>query len=135
MPLLADLTTQLAQGRDLSSADVERAAAALADTKETDDAKAALLSALANKGETAAEVAAFATAFRARAVNPGVEAWAPRANRHRRHGGRSRGRFQYLEPGGAHAGECGCHRNETRQSRHHVEVRQRGPAGGVGRQS
>src|SRR5258708_24510059 len=38
-----------------------------------------MLTALAGKGETAAEVAAFANAFRARALNPGVEAWAPRA--------------------------------------------------------
>lgn len=79
MSPLADLTAQLAVGRDLTPAEVECAAAALAATDETDEAKAALLTALAAKGETAAEVAAFATAFRARALNPGVEQWASRA--------------------------------------------------------
>jgi len=79
MSPLSELTAQLSAGRALSLAQVETAAAALAATAETDDTKAALLAALAAKGETAAEVAAFATAFRARAVNPGVEAWAPRA--------------------------------------------------------
>jgi anthranilate phosphoribosyltransferase len=79
MSTLATLTLQLATGRDLSAGDVEAAAGALAATEATDDAKAAFLEALGTKGETAAEVAAFATAFRARAINPGVEAWAPRA--------------------------------------------------------
>jgi anthranilate phosphoribosyltransferase len=44
-----------------------------------DEIKAAFLVALASKGETVEEVAAFAAAFRARAVNPGVENWAPSA--------------------------------------------------------
>lgn len=79
MSPLADLTRRLTTGRDLTIAEVELAAAALAGTSETDDAKAAFLAALAAKGETAAEIAAFANAFRVRAVNPGVEAWAPRA--------------------------------------------------------
>src|SRR5476649_1113311 len=76
---LAELSAQLAAGKDLSPAQVTVAAAALAATEVPDDAKAAFLTALAVKGETAAEVAAFATEFRARAVNPGVEAWAARA--------------------------------------------------------
>jgi anthranilate phosphoribosyltransferase len=79
MSSLAELTSHLAAGRELAPAQVESAAAALAATTETDDAKAAFLTGLATKGETAAEVAAFAAAFRARAINPGVEAWAPRA--------------------------------------------------------
>ena len=79
MSTLAELTAQLTTGRDLAPAQVEQAAAALAATGESDDAKADFLAALAKKGETADEVAAFATAFRARAVNPGVDAWAPRA--------------------------------------------------------
>ncbi len=79
MSLLADLTSQLAAGRDLTPAEVDAAAVALAGTEEADEVKAAMLAALATKGETAAEVAAFARAFRARAVNPGVEAWAARA--------------------------------------------------------
>ncbi len=55
------------------------AAEALASAEVGDEPKAAFLTALAVKGETAAEVAAFATEFRARAVNPGVEAWAAEA--------------------------------------------------------
>jgi anthranilate phosphoribosyltransferase len=51
----------------------------LAGTTEGDEAKGEFLSALASRGETAAEVAAFATAFRERAINPGVEDWAARA--------------------------------------------------------
>src|SRR5438552_7011461 len=79
MSTLPELTTQLAAGRDLSATDVEVAAAALAATDDADELKAEFLATLARKGETADEVAAFATAFRARALNPGVEAWAARA--------------------------------------------------------
>ena len=79
MSTLAELTTQLAAGRELAPAEVEGAAAALAAPDSGDEAKASFLSALAAKGETPAEVAAFASAFRARAINPGVEAWAGRA--------------------------------------------------------
>jgi anthranilate phosphoribosyltransferase len=43
------------------------------------EAKAAFLVALADKGETAGEIAAFATVLRALAVDPGVAEWAPRA--------------------------------------------------------
>ena len=53
MSSLASLTAQLSAGRELSPEQVEAALAALAD-----------------KGETPAEVAAFAAAFRARAVDP-----------------------------------------------------------------
>lgn len=79
MSMLPELTAQLSAGRDLKSADVESAAAALASSEVADEVKAEFLGALAKKGETADEVAAFATAFRGRAVNPGVEAWAARA--------------------------------------------------------
>lgn len=79
MSTLADFTAQLTAGRDLAPAQVEIAAAALAASEVSDDTKAEFLTALARKGETAAEVAAFATAFRARAVDPGVGAWAGRA--------------------------------------------------------
>jgi anthranilate phosphoribosyltransferase len=76
---LADLTAQLVDRRDLSPAEVEAAAAALTATEAPDALKAEFLTAFAVKGETAAEVAAFAAAFRSRAVNPGVEAWAAEA--------------------------------------------------------
>lgn len=79
MSTLAELTAQLREHRALAAADVESAAVALAAPEVAEDAKADFLSALAQKGETPAEVAAFAQAFRARAINPGVEAWAPRA--------------------------------------------------------
>ncbi len=79
MPSLPDLTAQLAAQRDLTVDQVEIAAAELAAIEVPDDTKGAFLTALAAKGETAAEVAAFARAFWARARNPGVEAWAPQA--------------------------------------------------------
>ncbi len=79
MSCLVDLTAQLATGRELTSAEVENAAFALAATEENDEVKGEFLTALAKKGETAGEVAAFARVFREKAVNPGVEAWAGRA--------------------------------------------------------
>lgn len=79
MAQLAELTAHLASGRELTPAEVEAAALVLAATDESDDVKAAFLTALADKGETPAEVAAFARVFRNKAVNPGVEAWASRA--------------------------------------------------------
>jgi anthranilate phosphoribosyltransferase len=79
MSTLADFTAQLRAAQSLSPAQVESAAAALAAPEENDETKAAFLTALSAKGETAAEVAAFAQAFRARAINPGVEAWSARA--------------------------------------------------------
>ena len=79
MSTLAELTTQLVAGQELTKGEVEVAVMALAGTEVSDEGKGAFLAALAAKGETAEEVAAFAVAFRARAINPGVEAWAPRA--------------------------------------------------------
>ncbi|MEZ0215605.1 MAG: anthranilate phosphoribosyltransferase [Rariglobus sp.] len=72
---LIALTAKLRAVQELSPAEVESAAAALAAPDVGDDAKAAFLIALSDKGETAAEIAAFARAFRARAINPGVERW------------------------------------------------------------
>jgi anthranilate phosphoribosyltransferase len=79
MPTLADLSAKLGQRGDLTPAEADAAAAALASPEVADDDKAVFLTALAGKGETAEEVAAFARAFRARAIDPGVAAWAPRA--------------------------------------------------------
>jgi len=79
MSRLAELTSQLEAGQELSGASIAAAASALAATEESDEQKGAFLSALANKGETAEEVAAFARAFREMAVNPGGEKWADRA--------------------------------------------------------
>jgi anthranilate phosphoribosyltransferase len=79
MSLLAHLTAHIERGSELTPMEVESAAAALAGAAESDAAKGEFLSALAQRGETVAEVAAFAVAFRERAINPGVEAWAARA--------------------------------------------------------
>lgn len=79
MSTLPALTVQLAAGSDLTATEVETAAMALTATDVPDDIKAAFLVALATKGETVEEVAAFAAAFRARSVDPGVANWAPRA--------------------------------------------------------
>lgn len=79
MTLLAELTIRLAAGSNLAAPEVASAAEALTGTVETDETKAGFLGALARKGETADELAAFATAFRHRAVDPGVGRWAPAA--------------------------------------------------------
>jgi anthranilate phosphoribosyltransferase len=79
MSTLADLTVHLRAATSLTPAQVESAAAALASPWESEEAKGDFLVALSAKGETAAEIAAFAQAFRARAIDPGVAAFAPRA--------------------------------------------------------
>jgi anthranilate phosphoribosyltransferase len=76
---LNSLTTALAGGRDLTSPEIREAAAALAAAEPSDEVKAGFLSALSAKGETAAEIAAFAEAFRALALDPGVSAWSERS--------------------------------------------------------
>jgi anthranilate phosphoribosyltransferase len=76
---LQELTPRLIAGQNLAAADVAAAATALAAPGEPDGIKADFLRALALKGETPAEIAGFARAFRDRALDPGVESWAPRA--------------------------------------------------------
>lgn len=72
MAELSQLTSQLSENLDLSDDDVAFAAEALAAEAVDAEAKMAFLSALADKGETADEIAAFAREFRKRAVDPGV---------------------------------------------------------------
>lgn len=79
MAALHELTTKLTARQDLTTEEVAAAAGVLGSPTEAAAAKAAFLTAFADKGETPAEIAGFARAFRALAVNPGVEAWAPRA--------------------------------------------------------
>ncbi|MDE3085113.1 MAG: anthranilate phosphoribosyltransferase, partial [Verrucomicrobiota bacterium] len=79
MSTLPAFTVQLAAGRDLAFDQISAAAAALASAEIGESEKAAFLTALAAKGETADEVAAFAIAFRALARDPGVAKLAPRA--------------------------------------------------------
>jgi len=79
MAALPELTARLIARQDLSPEEVAAAANAMASAGETDDAKAAFLIAFADKGETPAEIAGFARAFRALAIDPGVGAIAARA--------------------------------------------------------
>ncbi len=79
MTELAALTLLITAGQDLTPAQVEVAAVILAAVEASDDEKAAFLTALSAKGESAEEVAAFARAFRARAIDPGVGEWSARA--------------------------------------------------------
>jgi anthranilate phosphoribosyltransferase len=76
---LSELTVALEKGRELAGAEAALAAAALSGEHETDEVKAQFLSALARKGETSREIAAFAGAFRALAIDPGLGDWAPAA--------------------------------------------------------
>jgi anthranilate phosphoribosyltransferase len=75
MSALVELTRQLAEGHDLTEAQVAPAAEALSSPDTPDSQKAAFLSAFSDKGETAGEIAAFARVFRARAIDPGVGQW------------------------------------------------------------
>ena len=72
LPVMQDLTDDLKKGRELDPAQINRAAEALLDETISDEIKAAVLSALSDKGETAAEIAGFAAAFLDRAVVPGI---------------------------------------------------------------
>ncbi len=62
-----------ASGADLRPAEIADAVAALTDPREPDEAKAAFLRALRAKGETPAEIAGFAAALLARAVDPEID--------------------------------------------------------------
>jgi anthranilate phosphoribosyltransferase len=79
MSPLTDLTAALLAARDLAPDEVAAAAAALADGGVPDADKEAFLEAMGTKGETVAEVAGFARAFRDRAVDPGVQRWSAEA--------------------------------------------------------
>ncbi|HEY1791893.1 MAG TPA: anthranilate phosphoribosyltransferase [Opitutaceae bacterium] len=76
---LEDYTGRLGKGADLGPGEARGAALLLAAEGPPDEAKAAFLSALASKGESAQEIADFAQAFRGLARDPGLAAWAPRA--------------------------------------------------------
>ncbi len=76
---LAPLTQQLRAAQDLSDEQMLAAADALAAEAVAAEAKAEFLVALSDKGETAAEIAALARAFRTKAVDPGVQEFAAEA--------------------------------------------------------
>ena len=63
----------LARGADLNPSQIAEAVSALTDPRESDAAKAAFLRALRAKGETPAEIAGFAAALLARAVDPEID--------------------------------------------------------------
>ncbi len=69
-----DLTQVLRSGTDLGPAEVACAAAYLLTETGSDELKADFLKALATKGETEGEIAAFVEAFLDRAVDPGLDA-------------------------------------------------------------
>lgn len=70
---LVPLIGSLEQRRDLSPAQIDAAVAALTDEREPEVARAAFLRALRAKGETPAEIAGFAAALLARAVDPQID--------------------------------------------------------------
>jgi anthranilate phosphoribosyltransferase len=70
---MRDLIEHLGHRQDLSAAQIEQAVSALLDSGGDDAAKANFLRALRAKGETAAEIAGFAAAFLARAVDPEID--------------------------------------------------------------
>ncbi len=78
--MLELLTKKLSAHHDLTTGEASTAALALAAAEGVDEAsKIEFLAAFAAKGETPAEIAAFASAYRGIARNPGVEGWAARA--------------------------------------------------------
>lgn len=77
--LLEQLTRKLHERCDLNAAEARAAALALASPDIAEATKIDFLSALAAKGETAHEIAAFAQTYRGVARDPGVQEWAPRA--------------------------------------------------------
>ncbi len=70
--MLAPLTVRLQTGQELAEAEARSAALALADENQSADDKMAFLTALAAKGETPTEIAAFAETYRSLARDPGV---------------------------------------------------------------
>jgi anthranilate phosphoribosyltransferase len=79
MLVLDALTVQLRKGADLDNAQSEEAAKSLASADISAESKEVFLIALAEKGETAAEVAGFANVFRQLAKDPSVSAYSDTA--------------------------------------------------------
>lgn len=78
--MLETLTQKLIARQDLAPAEASAAALALAAAEGAgEETKIGFLAALAAKGETAAEIAAFAGAYRDISRNPGLESWAAKA--------------------------------------------------------
>ncbi|HKI68510.1 MAG TPA: anthranilate phosphoribosyltransferase, partial [Verrucomicrobiae bacterium] len=74
--MLEKLSQQLTAGHALAGEQVRQAVAQLIDEKVSPDIKADFLGRLARKGETPAEIAAFAAALREKSVQPSLDpAW------------------------------------------------------------
>lgn len=76
MSVFDDLISRAQASHELSAEEIAVAARSLVDPQVTESSKGDFLRALAVKGETAEEVAAFAKEFRQRSVDPGLQAWA-----------------------------------------------------------
>ena len=87
--MLDALTAQLRQGRDLAAEQVQNAIQRLINEQEPVESKAGFLTALARKGETTDEIAAFARGLREYSLQPPVDALA-----------RSRGLLDVVGTGG-----------------------------------
>ena len=74
MNRLVDFTRALRQKQDLKNEEISSAIHGLLEDDITDEEKADFLSALAAKGETSDEIAAFAFELRERAVDPKIDA-------------------------------------------------------------
>ena len=72
--MLVSFTTQLAAAQSLSAAQVRQAVENLTDETIPAPAKADFLAALAKKGESPAEIAAFAAALREKSISPPLDA-------------------------------------------------------------
>ena len=71
--MLEILSKQLAARKDLSAAEIQGAVARLIDETLAAEAKADFLLALADKGETPGEIAAFAAALREKSIQPPID--------------------------------------------------------------
>jgi anthranilate phosphoribosyltransferase len=74
MSFLTTVTAELHARRNLTGVQIAQAMRALLDASVSDDVKAEFLTALAKKGESPEEIAAFAEELRGRAVDPGIHA-------------------------------------------------------------
>ncbi len=72
--MIAPLIAGLDQGADLSAEQVDAAVEALLSSEVDDQSKAQFLKALRAKGESGEEIAGFAKALLARAIEPGIDA-------------------------------------------------------------
>ncbi len=74
MPTLSQWATEVSAGLELTPKEVAQVVEALLESSISEETKAQFLTALARRGETAGEIAAFALELRARAVDPQVRA-------------------------------------------------------------